>query len=81
SFGFYLPNAMLARRIAERQRMIVEDFPDALDLLTVCVVAGLGLDAALTKVADELRLRSPVGADERGLRLLELRSGCTTETA
>lgn len=81
AFGFYLPNAMLARRIAARQRMIVEDFPDALDLLTVCVEAGLGLDAALTKVADELRLRSPVVADELGLMLLEMRSGFTKETA
>ncbi|MGS0625929.1 type II secretion system F family protein, partial [Ralstonia sp. VS2407] len=81
AFGFYLPNAMLARRIAARQRMIVEDFPDALDLLTVCVEAGRGLDAALTKVADELRLRSPVVADELGLMLLEMRSGFTKETA
>ncbi|WP_441460484.1 type II secretion system F family protein [Burkholderia thailandensis] len=81
AFGFYLPNAMLARRIASRQRMIIEDFPDALDLLTVCVEAGLGLDAALTKVADELRLRSPVVADELGLMLLEMRSGFTKEAA
>ncbi|AOK50885.1 type II secretion system protein [Burkholderia sp. MSMB617WGS] len=81
AFGFYLPNAMLARRIASRQRMIVEDFPDAIDLLTVCVEAGLGLDAALTKVADELRLRSPVVADELGLMLLEMRSGFSKEAA
>ncbi|MET5012033.1 type II secretion system F family protein, partial [Burkholderia pseudomallei] len=43
--------------------------------------AGLGLDAALTKVADELRLRCPVVADELGLLLLEMRSGFTKETA
>ncbi|AOJ05544.1 type II secretion system protein [Burkholderia mayonis] len=81
TFGFYLPNAALSRRIASRQRVIIEDFPDALDLLIVCVEAGLGLDAALTKVADELRLRSPIVADELGLMLLEMRSGFSKETA
>ncbi|AJY40252.1 type II secretion system F family protein [Burkholderia humptydooensis] len=80
-FGFYLPNAMLSRHIRLRQRKIIEDFPDALDLLTVCVEAGLGLDAALTKVADELRLRSPIVADELGLMLLEIRSGFAKDAA
>ncbi|WP_175775021.1 type II secretion system F family protein [Burkholderia anthina] len=79
--GYYVPNVILARRIAARQQQIFEDFPDALDLLTVCVEAGLGLDAALMKVTDELRFRSVVVAGEFDLLLLEMRSGFTKETA
>jgi tight adherence protein C len=75
SFGFYLPNMVLSRRVKNRQRAIFEDFPDALDLLTVCVEAGLGLDAALMRVAAEIKLGSPVVATELDLLLLELRSG------
>lgn len=79
--GYYIPNIVLARRIAWRKRAIFEDFPDALDLLTVCVEAGLSLDAALMKVADEIELRSPVVASELQLMLLEMRSGFTKEKA
>lgn len=79
--GYYVPNFILARRIAARQQAIFEDFPDALDLLTVCVEAGLGLDAALMKVSDELRFRSAVVASEFDLLLLEMRSGFTKEAA
>lgn len=79
--GYYVPNTILSRRIAARQQQIFEDFPDALDLLTVCVEAGLGLDAALMKVTDELRFRSAVVAGEFDLLLLEMRSGFTKETA
>jgi len=79
--GYYVPNLILSRRIAARQRSIFEDFPDALDLLTVCVEAGLGLDAALMKVSEELRFRSEVVANEFDLLLLEMRSGFTKETA
>jgi tight adherence protein C len=81
ALGYYLPNLVLARRVASRQRVIFEDFPDALDLLTVCVEAGLGLDAALMRVAAEIELRSPVVAGELELMLLELRSGFTKEKA
>ena len=80
-FGYYVPNFVLARRIAWRKRAIFEDFPDALDLLTVCVEAGLSLDAALMKVADEIELRSPVVASELQLMLLEMRSGFSKEKA
>jgi tight adherence protein C len=81
ALGYYLPNVVLARRVASRQRVIFEDFPDALDLLTVCVEAGLGLDAALMRVASEIQLRSPVVAGELELMLLELRSGFSKEAA
>jgi tight adherence protein C len=79
--GYYVPNVVLARRIAWRKRAIFEDFPDALDLLTVCVEAGLSLDSAMMKVADEIELRSPVVASELQLMLLEMRSGFSKEKA
>lgn len=79
--GYYLPNMILARRIAWRQRALFEDFPDALDLLTVCIEAGLSLDAGLMKVADEIKLRSPVVSSELELMLLEMRSGFAKEKA
>jgi tight adherence protein C len=79
--GYYLPTVVLARRVANRQQQIFEEFPDAIDLLTVCVEAGLGLDAALMKVAQEVALSSPVLASELELMLLELRSGFSKEKA
>ncbi|QYY30855.1 type II secretion system F family protein [Cupriavidus pinatubonensis] len=81
AIGYYLPNFVLARKVAQRQRTVFEEFPDVIDLLTVCVEAGLGLDAALMRVADELALRCPVLADELKLMLLELRSGFSKEKA
>ncbi len=79
--GYYLPNVFLARRIESRQREIFETFPDATDLMLVCVESGLGLDAALIKVGEEMRLKSPVLADELHLVNLELRAGNTKERA
>jgi tight adherence protein C len=81
AIGFYLPNVVLTKRIAWRKRVLVEDFPDTLDLMTVCVEAGLGLDASLMKVGDEIRMRSPVVASELELMLLEMRSGFSKEKA
>jgi len=81
AIGYYVPNVVLARKAAQRQRTVFEEFPDVIDLLTVCVEAGLGLDAALMRVADELALRCPVLADELQLMLLELRSGFSKEKA
>lgn len=81
AFGYYLPGIVLSRFAARRKRAIFEDFPDAIDLLTVCVEAGLGLDAALMRVAEEIRLRSAVVASELELTLLEMRSGYSKEKA
>jgi len=81
AFGYYLPNVILKRRVKWRKRAIFEDFPDALDLLTVCIEAGLSLDAGLMKVSEEIKLRSVVVASELDLMLLEMRSGFTREKA
>jgi tight adherence protein C len=81
ALGYYLPNVVLSRRIASRKRNLTDDFPDALDLLTVCVEAGLSLDASLMKVGEEIRARSAVVASELELMLLEMRSGFSKEKA
>src|SRR5574339_1018258 len=51
--GFYLPHLMLTSRITRRQNEIRKAMPDALDLLTICVEAGLGFDAALSQVSEK----------------------------
>jgi len=81
AFGYFLPNAFLARRIAYRKREIFESFPDALDLIIVCVEAGLGLDAALARVGEEMHMRSPILGEELHLINLELRAGSSRERA
>ncbi|MCI3953046.1 MAG: gspF [Burkholderiales bacterium] len=81
AIGYYLPNAVLSRLVFVRQREIFESFPDAADLLMVCVEAGLGLDAALVKVADEMRLKSEALAEELHLVNLELRAGSSRDNA
>lgn len=79
--GIYLPNVLLSMRIRRRQREIFENFPDAADLMLVCVEAGLGLDAAMTRVASEMWRKSPATAEELHLANLELRAGNSRESA
>jgi len=73
--GLYLPSLWLSRRIASRQRAIAEGFPDALDMMVVCVEAGLGLDAAFNRVGAELTRSHPALATQFALVSLELRAG------
>lgn len=81
ALGYYLPNLLLNARVRNRQRDIFESFPDALDLMTVCVEAGLAMDAALLRVAQEIGLKSAILSDELRLVTLELRAGNTKERA
>jgi tight adherence protein C len=81
AIGYYLPNIVLRRLVFVRQREIFETFPDALDLMTVCVEAGLAMDAAIARVADEIKLTSPVLSEELHLVTLELRAGASKEKA
>jgi tight adherence protein C len=77
--GCYLPNTVLHFMTKFRKREIFENFPDASDLMLVCVEAGLGLDSALTRVAEEMRVKSMALAEEIHLTNLEMRAGCTRE--
>ena len=79
--GYYLPNFVLDRTARRRRRDIFETIPDALDLLTVCVEAGLSLERALVKVAGEIHIKSLVLAQELQLVLMEMRAGFTKERA
>ncbi|MGM0631996.1 MAG: type II secretion system F family protein [Pseudomonadota bacterium] len=73
--GFMLPDYILARKASKRREHFTEAFPDALDMLVVCVEAGLGLDAAINRVARELRLSYPMLAQELELTSAETRAG------
>jgi len=73
--GFFLPNLWLRARVADRQRQLSRALPDTLDLLVACVEAGLGLDAALQRVADETALAFPLLSSELRLAFLEVKAG------
>jgi tight adherence protein C len=73
--GFLLPSAWLDRRVQSRQRTLRVAFPDAMDLLVVCVEAGLGLAPALQRVADDLMISYPELGAELSLVNAEMRAG------
>jgi tight adherence protein C len=73
--GFYFPDIWLRFKISRRKEVILKAFPDALDLLVVCVEAGMGLDSAITRVANEIKMNYKVLSDELRLYNLELRAG------
>jgi tight adherence protein C len=81
ALGYYFPNVVLNRLIERRKRELMESFPDALDLMRVCVQAGLGLDAAIARVGDEMRLKSEALYEELHTVSLELRAGASRERA
>lgn len=79
--GFYLPSLWISMRINSRQSACRDGFPDALDMLLICVEAGLGLDAAINRVAEEIRRAHPILAEHFALMGLELRAGKSREDA
>lgn len=81
AIGYYLPNAVLSRLVSIHQRELFEAFPDALDLMRVCVEAGLGLDAAIERVGREMALESSALSNEFRLVGLELRAGASRSSA
>lgn len=74
-FGFYMPEVLLGYIRSCRKQKIFLSLPDALDLLVVCVEAGLGLDSGMRRVADELGDAHPEIAAEFNLSLLQLNMG------
>jgi tight adherence protein C len=73
--GYLVPELWLSRRVAARQQIIRLALPDALDLLVICVEAGLGLDQSLMRVSQELRVAHPELCDELDLVTAEIRVG------
>lgn len=79
-FGLLMPRLVVDRLVMRRQKAIERNFPDALDLLVVCTNAGLGLNAALQRVAHELEFLAPELSDELTLTSAQLQlSGETAE--
>ena len=79
--GLYLPSIFIRRRTAARRQEILNGFPDALDLLLVCVEAGLGLESAFSRVGEEMTESHPLLAQQFGAAVLELRAGRSHEDA
>jgi tight adherence protein C len=73
--GFFIPKWTLAWLRKTRQQEIFVTLPDALDLLVVCVESGLGLDAAMRKVTDEMKGHAKVMCEELALANLQLQMG------
>jgi tight adherence protein C len=79
--GLYLPSVWIRAKADRRQRDIINGFPDALDLMLVCVEAGLGLEAAFSRVGQEMTRSHPLLAEQLGTVVLELRAGRSQEDA
>ncbi|UCF82896.1 MAG: type II secretion system F family protein [Desulfobacteraceae bacterium] len=79
--GFYLPDIWLHIKITGRKAKILEGLPDAIDLLVVCVEAGMGIDAAFNRVGEEMKLSNKALSDEFKLLNLELRAGMSRRGA
>lgn len=79
--GWLLPMFILKRKVKRRQKEFRRTLPDALDLMVVCVEAGLGLNQALVRVGEEMERVSEDLADEFTLVSLEIRAGTPREDA
>jgi len=79
--SFYLPDLWVGRRTRSLQRQYRDGFPDALDLLVVCMEAGLSLDAAISRVGEEIGHAHRAISDNLAMMALELRAGGTRADA
>lgn len=79
--GYYAPALWLRRAIAARKDALQRAIPDALDLMVVCVEAGLGLDQAIGRVGEEVKRAHPELSDELNILALELRTGASRQEA
>lgn len=80
-FGLYAPNLFISAKADRRREAIVNGFPDSLDLMLVCVEAGLGMEAAFDRVGREMLHSHPLVAQMLSVVTLELRAGSTREEA
>jgi tight adherence protein C len=79
--GYVVPSFYIGSRITRRQKEMQKALPDALDLLVVCVEAGLGLNQALVRVSEEIERLSPVLSEQLALVNLEIRAGTARDEA
>jgi tight adherence protein C len=79
--GLYLPNLFISAKAGRRREEITNGFPDCLDLILVCVEAGLGLEAALDRVGREMLNSHPLVATLLSTATLQLRAGARREEA
>ncbi|HXL98581.1 MAG TPA: type II secretion system F family protein [Rhizomicrobium sp.] len=70
--GFYLPDLFVSNRIQKRQQSVMQAFPDALDLMLICVESGMSIESSFTRVATEIGQQSVELAEELGLTTAEL---------
>jgi tight adherence protein C len=70
--GYVLPQIFLSNAITKRQKMLQRGFPDALDLIVICVESGMSIEAAFNKVTDQMAETSPEMSEEMGLTSAEL---------
>jgi tight adherence protein C len=71
-FGFYMPDIFISNMVQKRQASVMRAFPDALDLMLICVESGMSIEPAFTKVAAEIGAQSPELAEELALTTAEL---------
>ena len=79
--GLYVPTLLVRIRAARRQQQLINAFPDALDLMLICVEAGLGLEATFGRVGQEMATAHPLLAEQLGAVVLELRAGRSRDEA
>ena len=79
--AYRLPDSLLRSKIAKRQKEFIKNLPDAIDLLSICIKAGLGLDSALNRVASEFSITSSVVASEFDRLNRDVLSGLTKQEA
>ena len=79
--GWVAPTFILASQANRRKKEILRALPDALDLMVVCVEAGLGLNQALQRVSEEIAMLSPALGEQMGLVNLEIRAGTPRDEA
>ena len=79
--GYYLPDIWLRQKTDKRKERLLKALPDALDLLVICVEAGMGMDEGINRVANEIKLTSSDLSDELRFLNLELRAGKNRQDA
>ncbi len=75
ALGYYLPSLFLKWAVRHRRQRIVEGMPDAIDLMTVCVEAGLSMDSAMSRVAEDIGMSNAVLGEELRIIGMETRAG------